>query len=255
MQKDAVRLLNRLGLKDRESRIYLACLRTADGLFTHEIVKTTRITRSTTDVMVRRLLARGFLNRVKVGRRYRFFAQPPEAILFRQKQLTEDFEKAIPLLSQIGGQRKENEILYFEGAKGAREIYNDILLVTQFAVGEKRDILAIVSGKDFVSLFPDMQKAFIAKRIRNKSWYKAIATATSEHIPEYTNDPKALRHVKYVTDEDFLFRIEMLVYGDNVMMYSPTPPVGGVIIRNEKISDSMRSLFYLLWKILPESKK
>ena len=37
-----------------------------------------------------------------------------------------------------------------------------------------------------------------------------------------------------------------------MMLYSTIPPVGGVIIRNERIADSMRSLFNLIWNLLPD---
>src|SRR5271168_3400501 len=116
MRKDIMALFGRLGLKDRERRIYIACLRYKAGLFLYEIARETRITRSTVDLTVRRLLQHGFLNKVKVGRRQRYFALAPEALLFRQKQLTEDLEQVVPLLANIGGGKKDMDILHFEGA-------------------------------------------------------------------------------------------------------------------------------------------
>ena len=120
MYKDIMALLGRMGLKDREGRVYLACLKHKDGLFIYEIAKETRIGRSTADLIVKRLVQRGLLNKVKVGRRLRFFAQAPEAVLFRQKQLVEDLEQVVPILVGLGGQKKDMEILYFEGVQGFR---------------------------------------------------------------------------------------------------------------------------------------
>ena len=253
MKKDTLRLLIRLGLKDREARVYLACLGGRDGLFLHEIVQATKIIRSSVDLMARRLVGRGFLNRVKVGRRYRFFAQPPETLLFRQRQLTEDFERAVPMLAAIGGIPKESEIFFFEGAQGFRDVHQDALLSIKLATGTKKDVLAIASGTDSLRLFPDMQRAFIDKRVRNGSWYKAIAPLSSQSLPEYHSDPKALREIKYIADDRFAFRIEMQIYADSVMIYSPVTPVSGVIIRNERVADSLRSLFYVLWGMIDGS--
>jgi sugar-specific transcriptional regulator TrmB len=247
MQKDILRLLIRLGLKDREARIYLTCLASSDGLFLHQIVQRTKIIRSSVDLMVKRLAQRGFLNRIKVGRRFRFFAQSPEALLFRQRQLAEDFERAVPLLSNIGGQKKDAEIFFFEGAQGFRDVHNEALLNIKFAEGQKKDILALASGTDSMRLFPDMQRVFIEKRIRNGSWYKAIVPASSQNVKEYRSDPKALREIKSIPSDSFKFHIEMQIYADNVMIYSPVAPVSGVIIRNEKVADSLRSLFYVIW--------
>lgn len=255
MHKDIMDLMNRMGLKNRESRIYMTCLNFKDGLFIHEIAKHTRITRSTVDLTVRRLAQRGFLNKVKVGRRFRFFAQAPEALLFRQKQLAEDLEQALPILSKIGGIRKDMEILYFEGAQGFRQVHDDALLQIKFATGVKKDIFSFSSGTHSINLFPDIQKKFIDKRIKNGSWYRAISPQSSENnVSAWSNDPKSLRAVKHLPDENYPFTIDVQIYADTTMLYSTTPPVGGVIIRNEKITDSMRALFNLVWKLLPESK-
>jgi len=58
--------------------------------------------------------------------------------------------------------------------------------------------------------------------------------------------------VKYVDEKRFPFKVTMEIYGDSIMILSPFKPLGGVIIENGKIADSMRSLFYLVWELLPE---
>jgi predicted DNA-binding transcriptional regulator len=252
MNKEIHRLLRRLGLRDRESRIYLACLRSKEGLFVHELVRETRILRSTVDLTIRRLLQREFLNKSKVGRRTRYFAQDPKSILFRQKQLAEDFETILPSLSVMGGHMKDMEILYFEGAHGFRQVHDDALTHIKNSKGDKKDILSFSSGADSLRLYPTMQKMFIDKRIKNGSWYRAIASNDSRNVPIWNNDPKALREIKYLPSTHYPFRIDIQIYADNIMLYSTTPPIGGVTIRNEKIADSMRALFNLVWKLLPD---
>ncbi len=246
-RKDILALLGRLGLKEREGRIYLACLQHSDGLYVHEITSLTRTSRSTVDLVVKRLVKRGFLTKVKVGRRLHYSAQSPDAILFRQKQLVDDLEQAVPLLSRLGGEKKDMEILHLEGAEGFRQVHQDVLLHIKFASGEKKDVLSFSSGVDSVRLFPEIQKAFINKRVRNGSWYRAIAPASSARVQEWTNDPKALRQVKYMPDRNYPFDIDTHIYADNLAIYSTTPPIGGVIIRNQKIANSMRAIFHLVW--------
>jgi predicted DNA-binding transcriptional regulator len=162
MHKDTISLLGRMGLKNRESRIYLTCLRHKDGLFIYEIAKETRITRSTVDLNVRRLVQRGFLNKIMTGRRFRFFAQAPEAILFRQKQLVEDLEQVVPMLNKIGGEKKDMEILYFEGAQGYKQVHDHALLHIKFSPSSKKDLLSFSSGANSMRLYPNMRKEFMA---------------------------------------------------------------------------------------------
>lgn len=245
-------LLGRMGLKNNESRVYLACLKQKKGLFIYEIVRATRLTRSTVDMLARRLVQRGFLNRVRVGRRTNYLAAAPEALLFRQKQLTEDWEQVVPLLAQEQTDgTSETEITYFEGIQGFRRAMMNVLLNIQFASGVKKDVLAFSSGPDLVRAFPDHQRAFIAKRIRSGSWYRAIATQASAALPAWHSNGKELRIVKYIPDAAFNFRLEMCVYADQVMLYSLAKPIGGVVIHNERIADSMRALFNLVWRLLP----
>ncbi|MGE4350588.1 MAG: helix-turn-helix domain-containing protein [Bdellovibrionales bacterium] len=253
MYKDIKAILKRIGLKDQEARVYLTCLRYKDGLFIYEIAKEISVGRTTVDLMVKRLVHQGVLNRVKVGRRFRFFALAPEALLFRQKQLVEDLEQVVPMLSILGGQRKDMEILYFEGTQGIRQVHDDILLNVKFAQGEKRNLLCFSSSPDFMRVFPDAQKVFIDKRIKCGAWFKAIATRESVGVPIASNDPKALRAMKYMPKGTNPFRMEMYAYADSVMIYSTVKPIGGVIIRNEKIADSLRALFTLVWSLLPEN--
>ncbi len=252
MHKDIKSLMRRLGLREREGLIYLTCLQQKNGLFIYEIAKATRITRSTVDLTTQRLVRRGFLNKIKVGRRLRYIADAPEALLFRQKQLVEDLEQVVPLLSKIGNQQQDTEVIYFEGGEGYVRAHEDVLLNMTFAEGEKKDLLSFSSGVDAVRLFPNMQKQFINKRIKKGAWYKAIAPQSSKKVREWISDPKALRAVKYLPGSIERFHVDMQIYADNVMLYSPTPPVGGVVIRNAKIADSMRSLFALVWSLLPE---
>jgi len=254
MHKDIMELLNRIGLKNRESKIYLTCLGFKDGLFIHEIAKHTRITRSTVDLTARRLAQRGFLNKIKVGRRFRYFALAPDAVLFRQKQLVEDLENVVPILQKVSGTKKDMEILYYEGTQGFKQVHDDALLQITFAPETKKDILSFSSGYDSLRLYPNMQKQFINKRIKNGSWYKAIAPRSSALVPEWTSNAKALRSIKYMPSEDYLFTIDIQIYADTTMLYSTTQPIGGVIIRNEKITESMRALFHHMWKLLPETK-
>lgn len=251
MHKDILLLLAQMGFKERESRIYLTCLKYKDGLFIHQIVKETKIQRSTTVLVIQRLIQRGFIQRSKAGRRFKFFALAPEAILFRQRQWTEDFEKILPLLAQADQPPQDMEILHFEGMDGFKQTQQDILLRLQTAKGEKRVLLGFYGSAEYLKIFPEAQRAFIRKRVQMGIWGRAIATQKAADRPEWSNDPKMLREFKFVADKDFPFQMIVEIYADSVMLYSPIKPIGGIIIRNSRIAQSMRALFKLLWSLLP----
>lgn len=252
MFKDVMTLFTRMSLKPKDTKVYLSCLHHKEGLFVHEIVKETRVNRSTVDVILQRLINLDFINKVKVERRYKYFAQSPETILFKQEEIVNDLRKVMPVLSKLGSQKEETEIRFFEGRDGIRQIYDDMLLRLKFAEGDSRQIVSFVTGTDSLKSFPDMQKQFIDKRIKSGTWYRAIIPHSSIHLSEYSNNPASFRAVKSVDDKKFPFKATFETYADSVMIYSPVKPFGGVVIRNQRIADSMRSLFYLVWGLLPE---
>ncbi len=98
-----------------------------------------------------------------------------------------------------------------------------------------------------------MQRRFVEKRVKMGVWFRGIIPQDSADVFEYKKDKKYLRDVKHVDSKLFPFKATFETYGDYVMIYSPTKPYGGVVIHNQKIADSMRSLFYLVWHLLPEN--
>lgn len=252
MFQDVSSALARLHLKPKDSAVYVALLKSREGLFVHELVSVTKIKRSTVDVILQRLIDLNFASKVQVGSRYRFFAQSPEAVLFRQEEAVSDFRALLPFLSRLGAPQEQTEIRFFEGRKGVRQIYDDVLMKLKFSEGDGRELVSFSSGADMLKIFPDMQKQFIDKRIRMGVGYRAIVPESALSAPEYRTDEKALRRIKAIDDQKFPFRVAFEVYADSVLIFSPRTPVGGVIIRNEAVASSFRSLFRLVWGLLPD---
>ena len=252
MFQDVVTSLARFGLKNTDAKIFMALLHFKDGLYVYEIVAQTKLKRSTVDLVLKRLVADGYVSRVKVGKRFRFFAEKPEAILFRKEQAVTDFRELLPFIAKLGADKGETEIRFFEGVEGIRKIYDDVLMKLSLAEGAGRELLSFSSGAHVMRIFPDMQKAFIKKRVAMGVTYRAIAPQTSGKVPEWTNEQKDLRIVKYVDEKRFPFKVTFEIYADSILIYSPIRPVGGVIISNPRIADSMRSLFRLVWELLAD---
>jgi len=55
-----------------------------------------------------------------------------------------------------------------------------------------------------------------------------------------------------MSDKFNKFQVDINVCADSLILYSPTPPIGGVIIRNAKIAEAMRTLFTMVWDMMPE---
>ena len=249
MYRDVMTLLNRMGLRDGESKIYLTCLASNEGLFTHQLVKQTKLKRSTIDVMVKRLLEQGFLTKLKVGRRFQYMAHKPETLLYKQEEIVNEWRDIMPVLKRLNLHQSKTEVLFFEGSMGFKQVHEDILLHLKFAEPEQKEILALSSADDFMKVFPDLEKAFITKRVKHGIRYRGLYTKRTKEDLGFMTNEKQLRVTKAINNKlDFWGDIQ--IYGDNVAIYSTTKPIGGVIIRNPQIAASLRSLLNFVWDVV-----
>lgn len=248
--QDIYRLFERIGLKRKEAQIYIVCLQQQDGLFLFEIVERTGIVRSTVDLMVERLLVTGYLTKVQVGRRFKYFAQSAEALVFRHDQLLADLKSVVPLLGKLAAPRGETEVIFLEGPKGFRQAYDYTLLELSIAEGDKRELLSIASGADALKVYPDIGPGFIKKRIQKRIPIRILAPHSAGHLHFWQNDPKELRTVKYFNEKQFPFDMNFEIFGDAISLYSLKPPIGGVLLKNPRLASSMRSFFNMIWPLV-----
>lgn len=248
--QDLLHLFTRLGVKPQEARIYLACLRHPAGLFTHEIVEQTSLNRSTANLMIDRLIGQGYLAKAKRGGRYQFFATPPQNLLMRQEALIGDFRDLLPLLSRLGPTTQEMEVRFFEGPAGIHQMWEICLNELMIAEGEGRELLNISSGQDVVRVFPTIERDFITHRVKAGIPIRIIAPSDAAASSAYDVSAKQLRDARYFDKKTYPFNIDINIYGQCVSIGSPSAPIGGMIMKNDRIAKSMRTLFNMLWLFL-----
>ena len=249
MYQDTFDALGKLGLKRDEAKVYLACLRNKGGLFTHEITTMSGVKRSTVDLIIDRLLAKGFLSRFREGQRHKFVAESPEKLLFDFERGLEDFRTFIPALMRLGTNAEETRVTFHEGAKGIKAIYDDVILTMKALPEKERVVYCVSSGKDVERVQPRFQKQFIDKRIQNRIFVHMIAVRAA---PEQTwpSSAKDQRVTKMFDGVKYPFTIEFNIYADKIFIISAYRPVGGVIIQNKAIARSLLSFFNLTWDLL-----
>ena len=244
MYQDAFDALGKLGLKREEAKIYLACLRNRAGLFVHEITQISGVKRSTVDLIINRLLSRNFLSSFREGQRRKFMAESPERILFDYQREIEDFRNVIPMLMRLGTGAGKTRVTFFEGAKGIRAIYDDILLTARALPEKERIVCCFSSGRDVEKIQPRFRQQFIDRRIKDHLFVRMIAVPKSKTTRRPPVVTKMFDGMKYP------FNIEFSIIVDKIMIASAYKPAGAISIQNKVIADSLRSLFNLLWDLL-----
>lgn len=250
MLQNVVLTLKRMGMKQGDTQVLLCLMNHREGLFAQDISRETKVKRSTVDLILARLIEQGFCTRIKSGRRFQYFPQEPEKILFSREQVLDDYRALIPFLNRLGKEIPEMDIRFFEGAAGIRQLYEDMILRLRTEDPATREILTINSGLGILRVLPDFEHFFDRKRVLMKVPVRVIAPRTSARSAITKADLTIFRDVKYFTEEKYPFRISIEIYADTMGIYSTTKPMNGVVIRNETIAQSMKSLFNLLWSLI-----
>jgi sugar-specific transcriptional regulator TrmB len=257
MQTELIHLiLSKIGLTTGEISVYLECLAHNGGLRIQEITDKTSIKRSTVNLIVDRLEAKGYLTHYIEGKRKTFTAQPPESLIFSLENTVHDFKNLIPLLSQGRKNGQKSKIRFFHGKDGIYQMYNESLLTLSLIKNSsQKELLAITPGSAVFSIMPHHQKAFIDKRVKNRIPVRWIAPNEDFSKRFLDNSAQELRKMKFFDKNRFPINMEIDIYADKLALYSLNKDnPEGFIIENLSLANSMRSIFNLIWTLLPYEK-
>jgi sugar-specific transcriptional regulator TrmB len=245
-REDVKSILGKIGLKNSEGQVYLCLLKTEKPLHVFEILKLTNIKRSSLNLILERLINKGYVTYHIEDARKVYSAEAPQKIAFNLESLTEDFKSLIPLLtvSEFGGER--SKVRFFEGEDTINQIHRDILLASSFQ-DEPKEFLAISSGDDIYRADKNAVEDFIKRRVKqnlNLKWLAPEGEFTKRRFIPVANEE--LREVRFFDAKKYPFHIQINIYADCVALIS-LKGKNGVIIENELISNSFKSLFNLIW--------
>lgn len=130
------KILNRLGLNDKESGVFLALVKLGPSPV-RTIAREAKVNRGTTYDTLKHLLQQGIVSYYHREKHQYFVAEPPERLLeltedrISQEQATQrELEQALPELTQLYATPGEKPaVRYFEGFRGAKAILRDVLAV------------------------------------------------------------------------------------------------------------------------------
>jgi predicted transcriptional regulator len=238
------------GLKPPDAKVFHACLERGTGAYVHEIVTRTKLKRSTVDLILARLVERGFVTRLRVGQRHQYFAEKPEMLLQKQKQDLDLFQALLPMLQSLQQQKDMPAIRLYQGAEGIAAHYKDILSILSPLPAAERILYSVESGTDVIHVYPGLDR-FIRERVRRGISIHIICPQSAEAGPYHTSK-QHLRQCRYFKDTKKLFSMALYLYADRVALISLRPPLQVVVIQHSVVSGSMRTLHDLLWLSLSD---
>lgn len=240
-------ILKEIGLTDNEIRVYLVMLEEDENLAS-KIAEKTKINRSLMYTILNNLMEKGMVSYViKENRKY-FMATDPEKILdvLKEKEEAikkqeEDVKKIIPDLRKLKLPKKEEiKVEIYKGKEGNKTLLDDMLR-------EGKDYLALgYSGLSF-DVVPYYIVHWHKKRVEMGIKRRVI---TKEQMRGNRAIKIPLTYARYVKDE-YNIPISTMIYGNKVWIMLPAGKGDqvSILIESERIANSYRNYFNLLWKI------
>lgn len=238
--------LEDLGLSEKEAKVYLSLLE-VDNDSVLDLADKTKINRTTIYPVLESLSKKGLISEVKVDKKVRFQAEPPERLetyVERQRIGLEEHSKrlkdVIPQLKSIYKEDSEKPIAkFFEGKDGVISMTEELLTSK-----EKDDgVMYMIYNKDMLEkLFTDADtKRFRELRVKKNVKGKSIYTYTKGELDRAENLGNRLR----IDENKFPISCDITIFGNMVRVATLKSSVGGIMIYNKDFADTMKSLFEL----------
>ena len=244
--------LKRLGLKDKEAAVYVACLELGPSPV-QQISRKAKVVRATTYVVLESLLERGLVTQYKEGKKTLFSAEPPRQLvrLLEKQEETiaekkHNLEQLLPELQAIMKSKGERPFVrYFDGLEGLKAMRQEMVMYSLpgsvWYNFTPMDYLDAVFGRNEL-LYVDQRRA---KGVKSKTIFTTKSPKLKKEILSLSQPELAER--RFITSEYFPSASGMTIFRNRIAIGSFTGRIGGVIVESDEISDMHRRLFDLAW--------
>src|SRR3989338_1860267 len=237
--------LQKFGLSEKESKVYLACLELGDSLASDISLKS-NLPRMLVYDLLERLIDLGIISYALRNNIKYFQAADPKELIRLVKEKKESLISIMPELQKLqkikGTKRPKVEV--YEGKEGMKTVMNDILR------SKVAEFLAYGSSRSSFEIIPAFMEEWHKERIKKKVVMKILYNNTSESRKKVKTHTNSLQYARYrfmpITLES---PTATIIYADRVVLQSWTTEPFAVLITNKEMADNQRKYFSELWKI------
>lgn len=245
--------LQKIGLSDKESRVYLATLELGQADVA-DIASKSGIKRVTVYPVLQSLIDQGLCSTYTKDKKVYFVAESPETVLsvlhIKKKEIEEQeglIKGIMPQLKAIYN-RQENKptVRFFEGLEGLRS-----MIVEQQKSTDKEQFL-VVPADDLDKVFePDERKIAYDTRVQQQKKVKMLYTRSAGPITAKNPGDEYVM----ISAKDFPITCDLAIFGSKVRIAALKGKLSGVIIDDENIANTLKSLFKLAWQGMQKTGK
>lgn len=245
--------LKQVGLTDNEVLVYLALLKTGTAKAAL-IAINTDLNRTTTYDILRHLVHKGVVTKFTKNKTAFYTIPNPHSLITHLEhekiklaneidQKKEQITSLLPeLISLAHTENTKPKIVFYEGARGIREAYEDTLTATP-PIFAYADISSI--HEELGDYFPN----YLSRRVKQKIHARAIVPDTSAWRELAQHNRADLREVKFLP-QGTNYTPEINIY-DNKMLIVLWREKIAVIIESKELANLQRIISEQLWSRLP----
>jgi len=235
--------LKKLGLNNKEVKIYLALLELGTGTI-QQVAKKAEITRTNIYDHIGSMKNMGLVSEVKHDKKTLLIPENPQKLQNRAQESLNGINKMMPeLLSIFNTPGTKPKVKFFEGKKGLLQAYNIIL------EDKPKKVFTIIDVENMMKVFPEKymwQWADI--RAKKEIFFYSIIKDDRLGRLAKKKDQQQLRETRLV--KDVKFSTEIHIYDNKVIMISFNKPYGATIIEDIAIADTMKAMWQGWWNSL-----
>jgi len=260
--QDLVLHIEKLGLSNKEARVYLACL-ALEMASVQAIADEAAIKRVTAYVILESLMVLGLVRQTVKGKKTFFVAEDPAQleILLRRRadELSEqshNLKQMLPKLKALRTTTKDlPEVKFYTGVESVRGMMDEFFRISR---GTGKEILSLNNVDELNQFFPEhsigqANPNHPLRGIKNRVVYtSARGPLPSTRAENHARSSRYVSYDKYPVSGNVAILGDMLII---VTMVGKTPV--GVKIRNAEMGKVMKVLFEMVWDytaILEQSK-
>ncbi|MDE1970775.1 MAG: TrmB family transcriptional regulator [Patescibacteria group bacterium] len=245
------RNLEKLGLSEKEAKVYLATLELGQATVQH-IAKKAEVQRPTTYVILDSLMKNGLVTTAESGKKTLFSAESPEQLDRLLEKEKADIALKHTYLQEIIPELKalfnltENrpKVKFYEGKEGIIAMQEEFLRLAETVTEE---IVGFTPLDELLRVFPNYESTYSKERSNKKLRNKVIYTRAEGPLTGATSE-NVLREARYIPKDKFPFTSSVTVYGqDYLVLISYGEQLLGVTIQSNDIASSFRVIFNLAW--------
>jgi len=247
--------LMKLGLTDKEAKVYLACLELGMGS-AYKIADKAKIKRSTTYAILDQLMVKKMVSVIKKKTKKHYTVAHPKNLVDVWEEREMEFQKQKEELNKlISGLEAiyqtaahKPELRFYQGVEGVQDIHNEILkdkkikaIYYMASVQSSEELLGEKFYKNWIKKRVSLGIKAMGIRKKPQEVEDVVYTDKKDYLREYRFAPNWVN-----------IPMEVEIFGNKVAIISSKKELFGFIVESQEFSLLMKSLFDVLWNISEE---